>query len=222
MTNIYKDPKKRDMKRRLLEIAIETLQAQGWTVERTTGGASIRTIRKGGESYRISIRTSQDQWIAFPRREDDKAWVTLSSVDVVVVVSVDDLRHPSAARVHWIEADKLRVRFDRAYMARKKAKYSVPLGRGLWIPLYIDEDGSPSHAGGGVGNMYPEIARVPLAATEPERDPLVASRAIATQIRANGSVAPADDQSLTIGEAKRRLALTLGVPEASIKISVEA
>ena len=124
MTNIYKDPKKRDMKRRLLEIAIETLQAQGWTVERTTGGASIRTIRKGGESYRISIRTSQDQWIAFPRREDDKAWVTLSSVDVVVVVSVDDLRHPSAARVHWIEADKLRVRFDRAYMARKKAKYS--------------------------------------------------------------------------------------------------
>jgi hypothetical protein len=221
MTNIFKDPGKRYTKKRLLEIALETLRQQGWAVERTAGGASVRTIRKGSDRYRISIRTTQDQWIAFPRRADDKAWVTLSDVDVVVVASVDDVHYPRVARIHWIEADELRSRFDRAYKARRDAGHTIPLARGIWIPLYIDDDGSPRHAGGGAGNLHPEVARVPLAAPGAEREAHMATQTVFAPTGGNGTER-LDDRPLTIAEAKRRLALTLGVPEASIKISVEA
>jgi hypothetical protein len=45
---------------------------------------------------RVSIRTTQNQWIAFPRRLDNKGWGTLSDVDVVLAVSVDDVEQPKA------------------------------------------------------------------------------------------------------------------------------
>lgn len=212
MTNIFKKPGKKEMKKRLLQIGLETLRAKGWTVERTSGGASVRMIKKGGEQpRRISIRTSQDQWIAFPRNAEDSGWTTLSEVEVVLAVSVAG----PEALVHWLEADELRERFDRAYKARLDANYRIPLGRGVWVPLYIPEDGTPTHAGGGAGLDHPEIARVPLegpADTAPPSEPPAPSR----------SHSAAEDKPLTIAEAKRRLALTFGVSEANIKISVEA
>lgn len=181
----------------------------------------MRLIRKPGKSHRVSIRTTQDQWIAFPRRADDKGWITLSDVDVVLAVSVDDVAAPSAARVHWIGADDMRTRFDKAYKVRRTAGHTLHLGRGIWIPLYIPDDGTPRLAGGGAGLDHPEIARVPLAngvgaqqVDEPGRAP--ARSAVRTS--ESGS---SEDGPLTIPEAKRRLAATLGVSEASIKITIE-
>ena len=77
----------------------------------------------------MSIRTSQDTWIAFPRNAADDGWSTLELVDAVVAVSVDDKDRPTFVRAHWIEGDDMRARFDRAYAARLGAGYIIQKGR---------------------------------------------------------------------------------------------
>lgn len=214
MTNIFKTSKKHDRKKRLFEIGVETLQKQGWTVTKEKlGKSSVRRISKNGESKLVSIRTTQDKWIAFPPKPDRKSFITLDDVDVVIAVSVDHGDKPREALVHWLPADDMRKRFNAALKARIAAKRVQPDRRGVWIPLYEREGDNPdnvSYIGGGAGLDYPAIAHVSM----------------------NGAVAPSgadadrdtenDVDLLTIGEAKRRLARTLGVPETSIRITVEA
>jgi hypothetical protein len=217
MTNVFATPEKEQRRNRLFQIGLQTLRQNGWKVERIPGigKSSVRQITKGGVSRKISIRTSQDTWIAFPRNKKDNAWVTLSDVDVVVAVSIDDYSDPKFAQVHMIEADEIRERFDRAYAARIAADYRIPLGRGVWVSLYHRDETDPvTHVGAGAGLDHPPIARVPL---EPESDSSSASGSgPGTVIR------DSDNQPLTIAEAKRRLAVTFGVDPSSIKITVEA
>ena len=219
MTDIYKTPEKLSHKRRLFEIAVETLQREGWKVERVLGSGkgSVRRITKGTESRLVSIRTSQDGYIAFPRNDKDTGWGTLDGVDVVVPVSVDNPDRPTTALVHWIEATEMRDRFDRAYEARRAANYRMTAGRGHWLPLYLAEDRkSPTLVGAGAGLSHPPIAQVPL-------DPGETRQATNEPKPKNGSGGEfAGGESLTIPEAKRLLAKSLGVPESSIKISIEA
>jgi hypothetical protein len=77
----------------LFDIGVEALEKEGWKVSRVPGSgkSSLRRITRGTESLDVSIRTTQDTWIAFPRTPDDKSWRTLSDVDAVVAVSVDDI-----------------------------------------------------------------------------------------------------------------------------------
>jgi hypothetical protein len=214
MTNVFATPEKGAKRDTLFQFGLETLEKHGWKVERIPGigKSSVRRITKSGKSRKVSIRTSQDAWIAFPRNKADNAWVTLSDVDLVLAVSVDDGHDPKFAQVHMIEADEMRQRFDRAYRARIAAGYSIPLGRGVWVSLYHPDAIDPvTHVGGGAGLDHPPIARVPL---EPEES---GSHLIdETKDLDNG------DKPLTIAEAKRRLAMTLGVDPSSIKITVEA
>lgn len=210
MTNVYQTPEKVNMKDRLFRIAVQALENDGWKVEREPGSgkSSVRRITKGKQSLLASIRTTQDTWIAFPRTEEDKSWRTLDDVDAVVPVSVDDRENPRFAKVHLIPGDEVRSRFNRAYKARKGADHSIPIGRGVWVSLYHQEANDPvSYIGAGMGLKFPPIATVPLA-----------SEQIATVA---ADEAPAE-VSLSIAEAKRRLALTLGVDPANIKITVEA
>jgi hypothetical protein len=206
MTNVFTTPEKKDRRARLFQVGIEALQQQGWSVDRIKGfGSSVRLITKGGKRRKVSIRTSQDTWIAFPRNHEDNGWGTLSEVDVVIAVSVDDRHNPKFAQVHMIEASEMRERFDRAYAARIKEDYQIPLGRGVWVPLYYPDEKDPvTHVGGGAGNDHPPIARVPLDPEDSDED-------------TDGKERP-----LTIAEAKRRLALTLGVDPSHIRITVEA
>jgi hypothetical protein len=212
MTNIYGRPEKRDRLLQLRKIGIETLRRDGWTVERVRKprGTSVRRITKAGKSLTVSIRTTQDTYIAFPRNHDDTGWVTLSEVDAVVAVSVDDRENPRFALVHMLDGDDMRDRFDRTYAARLAEDHAIPSGRGVWLSLYEDESTSPVHlVGAGAGNDSPPIARVPL---EPEKiEAVVVERELGSE-----------DKPLTIAEAKRRLALSLGVDAGSIKITVEA
>ena len=220
MTNIFKTPEKHDRKKRLFQIGIETLQREGWTVTKEKlGKSSVRRITKNGESKLVSIRTTQDQWIAFPPKPKDKGWITLDDVDVVLAVSVDANDPPREALVHWLPGDEMRKRFDLALKARRGANRVQPQRRGVWIPLYEREDASEnvSYVGGGAGLDHPPIARVPMNGGGSTPPPTGADEVVD------------DDQDefeesdlLTIAEAKRRLALTLGVPESSIKIMVEA
>src|SRR5688572_15133441 len=105
MTNVYGTPQKVNMKAQLFQIGVEALENDGWKVERVprSGKSSVRRITKGGQSKVVSIRTTQDTCIAFPRTEADKSWRTLDDVDAVVPVSVDDREKPRFAKVHLID-----------------------------------------------------------------------------------------------------------------------
>src|SRR4051812_3857726 len=123
---IVDEPDEESLRHQLFEAGIRTLQKLGWTVERIPGfgKSSVRRITKG-ESRKVSIRTSQDRYIAFPRNHEDNGWVTLDDVDVVVAVSVDDTENPQFALVHMIEASEVRDRFNRAYAARRAAGHTI-------------------------------------------------------------------------------------------------
>jgi hypothetical protein len=219
MTNVYGTPEKVSMKTQLFGIAVKALQSDGYVVERVQGSgkSSVRRITKSGKSQVVSIRTSQDTWIAFPRTEGDKKWRTLDEVDAVVPVSVDDPENPKFAKVHLINGDEVRARFNRAYKARLDAKHTIPVGRGVWVSLYRQEASDPvSHVGAGMGLKFPPIATVALSSA---RTPTPVA---GVDHDARSTELPAGEAPLSIAEAKRRLALTLGVTPANIKITVEA
>lgn len=213
MTNVSSTAQKLSLRSFLFQAAESALAKDGWKVERIarSGKSSVRRITKGKEQKTVSIRTSQDTWIAFPRTSDDKAWATLSEVDFVVASSVDDRLNPQFALVHLLPGDEVRKRFDRAYAARKKAGYTMPIGRGIWLSLYEKEAASPvTMVGGGLGLAHPPIAKVPLSGLE-----------IDTAEDADSEAAEsAAGAPLTIAEAKRRLARSLGVPEDAIEITI--
>ena len=229
MTNVSGTPKKRDMRRGLFAFAVQTLEKEGWTVTRVPRGgkASLRQISRGQEVHKVSIRTTQDTWIAFPRdRKGKDGWVTLDDVDFVVAASVNDKLDPTEARIHLLPGDDVRDRFDRAYAARKAAQYSIPAGRGVWVSLYEKDEKDPvTHVGAGAGLAYPPIGRLDLTkATLPtggeedlddEGDDADEGESPAV------AAASATEAPLTLPEAKRRLAGSLGVPESAIKITIE-
>ena len=218
MTNIYAHPDKKRIRRRLFEIGIEALEKAGWNVERVQGAgkSSLRRIRKGSETKLVSIRTTQDTWIAFPRDKQDERWTTLSDADLVLAVSVDDAEQPRYAQAHLIGGEEMRARFDRAYQARRSAGHTIPVGRGVWISLYQEEARDPvNRVGAGAGLTNQAIYRTSLDKLGPEVQEEEVKPAEAVQTGATR-----DD--LTISEAKRRLALTLGVEPSSVKIVIEA
>lgn len=228
MTNVSGTPKKRATRRGLFAFAIGALEKEGWTVSRVPRGgkASLREIRRGDECWKVSIRTSQDAWIAFPRKRGEDGWVTLDDVDFVVASSVNDRHNPTIARVHMVPGDDARARFNRAYAARRKADHVIPEGRGIWLSLYEKEVTEPvSYVGGGIGLAWPAIAELDLTRSAlPTGDGELDDDA--PEDDADDTAPPAlaaapVDAPLSIPEAKRRLAVTLGVPESAIKISIE-
>lgn len=212
MTNVFGSPEKATMKTQLFEAGVKTLEGAGYKVERVhgSGKSSVRRIVKGKESKLVSIRTTQDTWIAFPRTEQDKGWRTLDEVDLVVAVSVDDRHSPKFAKVHMLDGDEMRERFNRAYTARKRAGHTIPIGRGVWVSLYIPEGNDPvSHVGAGAGLKTPPMATIPLTDDA------------SSSVEAKAGVEK-DFEPLSIPEAKRRLAMTLGVKPENVKITVDA
>jgi hypothetical protein len=214
MTNVYSTPEKVTMKTALFSAAVSALEGEGWTVERVAGSgkSSVRRITKGAISKIASIRTTQDRSIAFPRTNGDKSWRTLDEVDAVVAASVDDKENPHFANIHLLPGDEMRDRFNRTYAARKKAGHIIPVGRGVWLSLYAHESQYPVHlVGAGAGLKHPPFAKVPL-------DP-------AALISSDDEIEKEDTEDreapLTIADAKRRLARSLGVDPSSIKIIVE-
>ena len=217
MTNVSATSEKVTIRGKLFQAALTALKDEGWSVERISGSgkASVRRIIKGKIAKIVSIRTTQDRWVAFPRTPDDDAWATLQDVDWVVASSVDDRDNPQFALVHMIPGDEMRRRFDKAYAARRKANHVVPVGRGVWLSLYEKDANEPvSYVGGGIGLAYPAIARIPLSDTSGDS----ASQAADDDSGDSGDA----EVPLTIAEAKRRLALSLGVNESDIKITISS
>lgn len=215
MTNVSL-PHKLPLRSRLFEIALQTLERDGWSIERiaSSGKSSVRRITKGKISKTVSIRTSQDTWIAFPRNDMDDGWATLADVDYVVAASVDNRETPRFGQIHLIDGNEMRARFDRAYEARKRAGYTMHPGRGIWISLYAEEVNSPTTlVGAGAGLVHPPIAKVSLAIPQEER--AVIQTEEGSDLKIHDS-----EPLLTIREAKRKLALSLGVDENDITITI--
>lgn len=215
MTNVSATQQKLSLRTQLFRAAEEALKKEGWSVERIvrSGKSSMRCIVKGKLKKTVSIRTSQDTWIAFPRTPDDSAWTTLADVDYVVAASVDNRESPRFASIHLIEANEMRNRFDRAYAARKKAGYALPVGRGVWLSLYDRESQTPvTLVGAGAGLDHPAIAKTALVSR--------GSDLSSQEPDSQGLEGGMSDAPLTILQAKRRLALSLGVNETDIKITI--
>ncbi|MEH6697278.1 MAG: hypothetical protein V7672_01125 [Brevundimonas sp.] len=220
MTNVSATAEKLATRKGLFAFAIKSLEREGWVVSRIpkAGKASLRQISRNGERKTVSIRTSQDTWIAFPRAAGDDNWVTLDVVDYVVAASVNDKHDPTEARVHMIPGEVARDHWDRAYEARTAAGFSIPVGRGIWLALYAEETAEPvSLVGAGLGLKYPPIGKCDLSS-----EPLLVDDAdtVAPDQEDSAIVSPRVE-FLTISEAKKRLSVSLGVPESAIKITVE-
>lgn len=228
MTNIYTTPEKVQYAKRLFEIGSEYLERQGYEVSRVprAGKKSLRRIKKGKEETNVAIRTSQDQWFAFPRAEDG-SWLGMDDVDVerVIVVALNTREEgkEKIALVHDFPASEVRERLNKNYKARFKANPDVDISHGNWISLYHEEANEPlSLVAAGIGLKHPPKERVPLlslSSSEVEEEDLAEAEDTPQAAIATSSVAA--DESLTIPEAKRRLALTFGVDPSAIKITVE-
>lgn len=222
MTDVLKTPEKKRIRIALLNAAFSVLEREGWKVGEEDGGVRgrVRQITKDGRKVLAAIRTTQDTYIAFHRNEDDTKWVTLSDVDVVIVASVDSGEQPKFAQVHILDAKELQKRFDRAYTARRKAGHSldsIRKGRGVWISLYLPESNEPvNRVGAGIGLEHPPIVKVALG------QPVSAAAAPTPSLSAAGAGGDDDFAPLTFAQAKIRLARTLGIDPANIKITVEA
>lgn len=218
MTNVSAHEIKIRRRRRLFQVGLEALRKEGWRVERVQGSgkSSLRRITKRGESKLVTIRTTQDTWIAFPREEDDTDWVTLADADFVMAVSVDDADEPRFAQAHLIDGNEMRDRFDRAYQARLDAGHSIPARRGVWVSLYQNEAQDPvNRVGAGAGLAHPPVLRLPLDGPAPDEG--------TDDVEGfEDADSEGGDESLTIAEAKRRLALTFGVDPSSVTITIEA
>jgi len=218
MTNIFGTPRKVTTRDKLIAAAERVLRRDGWAVERVggTGKSSMRRISRNAESKLISIKTTQDQWVAFSRTPDDRAWSTLADVEAVAVSSVDNVDRPRNAQVHLVDAEELRARFDRAYKARLAAGRSIPVGRGVWLSLYEREDGSVTLVGAGVGLDVPQVAEpldgVTSDEVRSEEETFSSDLKLPSEF---------DEPPLTILEAKRRLAIAFGVEPSAIRITVE-
>jgi hypothetical protein len=208
MTDIFGRPEKLSRKTELYDLALLALRELGYTVERVEGSrkSSVRRITKNGKSQIVTIRTSQDTWIAFPRNDDDTAWEPLSEVDVVVAASVDDKDDPKFACIHLIPAREMVERFDRARNAKKKAGHVIPEKRGVWLSLYKEEASEPVNlVGAGAGLKHPPIAKYELGAFH------------ASVEKETAELSP---ERFTIAEAKKKLAAFYDVPESAITITI--
>jgi hypothetical protein len=215
MSNVYGTPEKVSMKTALFNAAVSALEQSGWKVERIDGSgkSSVRRITRGAISKIVSIRTTQDRSIAFPRTNGDKSWRTLDDVDAVIASSVDHREKPRFANVHMLPGDEMRDRFNRTYVARRKAGHTIPTGRGVWLSLYSNESASPVHlVGAGAGLKHPPFAQMALDS----------SMVAGTQDDGREDDLEAAAAPLTIPEAKVRLARSLGIDPSCIKIIVES
>ena len=217
MANIFGKPIKIAIKTKLFNAGIEALEQDGWKVERISkvGKSSVRRIIKGNESKVVAIRTTQDTRIAFQRDSEDKEWVTLSIVDMVVAVSVDDVDNPRFANVHFIDGAEMRDRFDRSYNARMAAGHSIGAGRSMWLELYEPEQSDPPRrVGAGVGLKHKPVATFPLSEVEASDKKSKPAAVEAVPIVSKNT-------PLSISDARHQLAETLGVDPANVKITIE-
>lgn len=150
----------------LVGAARRAIEEDGLTPTRVPGRgrSNIWEVKRDGEVRRVSIRTTNDRWFAFPPLKRGTKWKTLDDVDVVVVAAVDDRDDPKAIEVYRFEAAEVRSRFDAAYAARTKAGLAVKDNFGMWVNLDQDTRRLPASIGSGLASTHRPIAVYPIDA----------------------------------------------------------
>ncbi len=223
------------LKRALVSAAEDALKANGWIVsrEKHVRGTSVRRIvkatrvmvttrlvdhdgkrliQRGPEtevlSHLIAIRTSQNGVLALSRDRSDTLWVGLSDVNFILVSCVDDLIDPTNAVMHLFEAKAIYSRFSSEYAGHKKKGIKIRPGPPVSLPLHqIKSLRSEKYIGGETGVLKSAEQSVPLENYLKLPDP--------------NSRDATRTETLTLKEAKRRLAPTYGVEIDDIEIKVK-
>jgi hypothetical protein len=203
--------------KKMFDVALDYFGNEGFSSERVKGIGkwSIRrlTHRITGESEVVCIRTSQTTWLGFHWSTKNSNWEELAGVDAVFAVSVDNEDAPQWINVHHIPAKEIASRLNRLKVAKEERGLSLD-GKVLWISLYDTDAADPvKFVGAGAGLSFAPIHRIPfsrqLDVTLPKADALIALQ-------------PNVEVPLTIPDAKKKLAASLGVPEDRIRIFIEA
>ena len=148
----------------LVGAATRALRRAGLAPKRVPGRgrSNIWEVEEGGRHKRVSIRTTQDRWFAFPPRKKATTWKTLDDVDIVIVAAVDDHDDPRNVEVYRFDAEEVRERFNASYAARINAGQTVRDDFGMWLSLDEDDRGLPASVGAGLATAYPPIATFSL------------------------------------------------------------
>ena len=194
-----------DLKAALFQAGLDALQSKSWRIEKVPGWApSQRRVQRGFVPSVATIRTSQNRWLG----DSEGLWLTLHGSDVVVVSCVDDRKHPEYSLVYVFGAKDIRARLDRAYEARKKAGATIRPGTPVWISLFDEESNeNVEYVGAGAGNEEDPIAEITLTNYLKQQ---AQSPTQPTQSR----------EQMILAAAKQGLALSLGVSEDDILITI--
>ena len=169
---------------------------------------SVRTVRDPGAepgeyaTYKTIIRTTQTVSISFTRNRDDTGWAGLQDVQYVTIARLDNTKNPQNAVVDTVAAEQIEERFNEAYAAFKAKGGTLKPKTGFWVPM-SDLAGVSVQGRRSKHSLRPYLL-------------LPDSAVLALPHAAEGAWAP-----LSIPEAKRRLALSHGVPEKNVKITIK-
>ena len=205
------------VKHALFRAAEEALKKNGWTVSREpkARGTSLRRIEKTGDdgktiSHVIGIRTSQNGSLAFTRDQTETVWVGLSDAKFILVSCVDDFKAPRRAILHLFDGGHLKTIFSSEYAKRKKAGVRIKPETGFFLPVHQFPPISGAKIFGGKTGILERPEQLVDLATFMQLPPDDVSSAV----RKN------ETDHLTIPEARRRLARSLGVDEKHISIKI--
>src|SRR5262249_44701237 len=150
--------------RLMVSAAVDGAKMQGYVMTRQPGRGMSNTwvAKKAGEQKRVSIRTSQDRWIAFPPLNNGARWKTLDEVDLVIVAGVDSADDPRNVEVCIFPAAEVRRRFDASYRARIAHGQTIRDDFGMWVRLDAPDVDLPSRIGSGLAVDYPSVARISI------------------------------------------------------------
>lgn len=202
----------RTITRQLREIGLQAARDAGYTVTRATGvgrGPNQRfVLKRGSETITAALRTTRDNWIAFPPLEDG-TWGTLSDVDAVLVSALVG----GEAHIWLLPAEELISKFDAGKAFCESDGRVVSIGTGFWRYLFEPSARMKAHlkAGANLTGGHEPLAVIQMAldedADEESGEPRVdAGRCVLHAIQT----------------ARADLAADLGLPIEAVQISIVA
>jgi hypothetical protein len=206
----------------MVAAARKGLEGAGWKMERKPGRGLSNTwiVKQDGKEFSLSIRTSQDRWVAFPPLEGGKRWKTLDDVEKVLVSVVDDKDNPTRIQVYLFDAAEVRKRFRSAYQARTGAGHIVKDNYGFWVNLDADDRGLPVSVGAGLADDFKPVANYSIAELIDAGLPLAGEAS-------GDELEPADEAPsfASIGDvvawARAHISTMAGVPVDAVKLELK-
>jgi hypothetical protein len=158
-------------KRHLRECARLALERGGLRVELKAGagivpGARLRAFQ-GSDAREVAVRTSLDREVGFNRHPDGR-WITLPSVDEIVV-AVPSAEEPSSAEVLSFDRDVVIDACNAALAAQKKEYPELSYKAPIFIALDTSDKNRSSDVASGLKEKAKWRVSIPLAAVRTQK-----------------------------------------------------